>query len=491
MKNNPDTSSLTFSDFEKAIAIQYYKHAVEFQDDYEDGLDEALREGRNNVATEGAEVLIKPGVEGALVFYDLLVSGNECADADDPVFVPMGDLSDDEITSLPRKAFTDEEFKGLGSELRSKVYTNDEESSSRITRLFEELRKQWGWHQEQIRSEDNAEESLYALGNVLESMTDQELIESVTDHSLVTFFENVIERAGKLNNEQAVKIESSIATALQDVDNYMFRVDDYDESYDFGHLVHPIPAGHEFDLDYVLPAYIYEDEIKEATDRLEEYDGDTYGLLNVGTLFLMKDDAYKQISVRVDPSTAVFYKPDVDLIMTGVLNEVIDEVDDDEPFESSDIRSESDRTLYTFNDGAYILELRPEDLPNESKELGHCVGDEDHKFGIKIKLGLVKLYSLRTKGGRSKFTVEVLLKHDETPLKIIQALGKGNRWPGWDLNKIGKGKVKWMEAQKVGKLVELLGIDPEEVDHLEPAYKSMKELKGEASKLTHNPGRGP
>jgi hypothetical protein len=129
--------------------------------------------------------------------------------------------------------------------------------------------------------------------------------------------------------------------------------------------------------------------------------------------------------------------------------------------------------------------LIPEDLPKEGEELGFCLGDASHGYGNQLKSGRSTFYSLRTPGGRPKLTIEI--NSTGEPWRVTSIHGKGNRLPGWG-GQIGEGKVKWMEVQKVGKVLELLSIDPAGEGAggwLGEAHKAMGKLGITA--LTQNP----
>lgn len=86
--------------------------------------------------------------------------------------------------------------------------------------------------------------------------------------------------------------------------------------------------------------------------------------------------------------------------------------------------------VYEYPSGFYVAKLTTaKQLRDEGRKLGHCIGRE--RYIKQAKLGDREFYSLRTAGGKSKFTIEVVpkRKRDATyPVKQIK--GKNNRLPG-------------------------------------------------------------
>ena len=165
--------------------------------------------------------------------------------------------------------------------------------------------------------------------------------------------------------------------------------------------------------------------------------------------------------------------------MEGVQEELNEELPD-EPLKSDDTRSYEQRKAYTFEDGAYWVELTTEELPDEGQQLGHCIGDLEHGYPQSIAEGSHRVYSLRTPSGRSKLTIAI------GPMGHVKDMrGKGNRLAGWG-GSVGEGKVKWMEVQKVGKLLEILHATwPSDID-MQRTLEAVKEAVG-GPVFTQNP----
>ena len=106
-----------------------------------------------------------------------------------------------------------------------------------------------------------------------------------------------------------------------------------------------------------------------------------------------------------------------------------------------------------------------------------CVGRDDMGYKQAVIAGEIQILSLRTPGGRPKFTFEIDM--DGQKVKgISQIKGKANRLPGFDLGKAesrtpGHGqaasKMKIEEVKKIFEVVNAMGIQPRSVYDLGPA----------------------
>lgn len=113
--------------------------------------------------------------------------------------------------------------------------------------------------------------------------------------------------------------------------------------------------------------------------------------------------------------------------------------------------------------GLYVVQLTETGhLREESKALGHCIGNEQHGHPQKLRSGEVRVYSLRTEAGKPKFTIEVSnrgappdqgeegFRHYEAK-DIRQIKGKANRLPGFE-----RGKEAMTKGDEVRAVVEFL-----------------------------------
>ena len=160
------------------------------------------------------------------------------------------------------------------------------------------------------------------------------------------------------------------------------------------------------------------------------------------------------------------------------------EDDEDEDEESAEVQRgpDHDTVVYRYagtNDtiagasgkGLYVAELGHGDLRDESKELGHCIGNPDHGHPQLLKSGTTRVYSIRTESGRSKFSVEQFIKDGVHPQQgrvttgtITEVKGKpSNRLPGFD-----PGSTDLTKPDEVRLVVEFLvkhlGLTPSQVE---------------------------
>jgi hypothetical protein len=118
--------------------------------------------------------------------------------------------------------------------------------------------------------------------------------------------------------------------------------------------------------------------------------------------------------------------------------------------------------------GHYVVALKPSQLSAEGSALGICVGRTDMGYKRRLQNGSISLYSIRTEAGKSKFCIEVneanlagMSLTDAAP--VAQVKGKGNRIPGFTLEK-PETLSKPDEVRLVTEfLVEGLGLEPETI----------------------------
>ena len=80
--------------------------------------------------------------------------------------------------------------------------------------------------------------------------------------------------------------------------------------------------------------------------------------------------------------------------------------------------------------GMYVAKLTPKDLREESREMGHCIGNRQHGHPQLLEAGKTEVYSIRTEAGKTKFTIEKSLKGGV----VSEIKGKANRLPGYEPN---------------------------------------------------------
>ena len=85
-------------------------------------------------------------------------------------------------------------------------------------------------------------------------------------------------------------------------------------------------------------------------------------------------------------------------------------------------------------------------LKNEGNAIGNCIGSEIYYY-TRIKDGSDRAFSMRTKSGRSKFTIFVEFFNEKPHAQGIEVRGKHNRLPGllrdeYDDDEVSKFKPK-------------------------------------------------
>lgn len=140
------------------------------------------------------------------------------------------------------------------------------------------------------------------------------------------------------------------------------------------------------------------------------------------------------------------------------------------------------RVVYRWKDGFYVTTLKPEELADEGKQQGICVGNPRYGYAEAVAAGHIQILSMRTPSHKTKFTLEVVKK----PYKIDQIKGKANRLPGFDPGQQhGSSEVKVDEVEKLVQLLTFMKIDPTTVKDLQPALLRLLEGK----KPKENPRR--
>jgi hypothetical protein len=401
-------------------------------------------------------------------------------------FIPLDDLTEAQITALPREAFSQEEFDSIDGGVQEEIHTFDPKSRKRIEEMVSAVNMRLHW----IESDetDMAEED---FGDALHNTDGQKILEGVPDHDDV--IDELYQTYGGVIPKD--RIQEALLEHLTDADYYDQETEDANAS---GAYPFKINIEREFfitvdDIDGLEGAY--PDEIGAAISKLEEGEY-SYVMGEAGIdakmLIKLKGEKYGELRISLDPSYALVFTPKWEQIKTWV-DEMLSEEMPDEALPTNDKRSLSERKIYTFEDGAYWVELTTEDLPEESETLGHCVGQFEHGYPQAVQREEMKIFSLRTPGGRSKLTAAFNLDSEGDVESVDEISGKGNRRPGWAAGKTGDGKVKWMEVQKVGKLLELMGFSEDgmrDLPALRTAHDAMHALYEETGKvvpLTQNP----
>lgn len=409
---------------------------------------------------------------------------------DNTVKIPLSLLSDEQIENLPKGSFSKEEWESLTDEQREEIEQSTATEKGMVADLADILK---GMYSDMEEASERADAEDYIQAEI-NHLSDRELFDKANRlwkgdmdlMDLMSGFPGIDESDFR---EQVVEQLRETVNWEQNIEEW----EDYEE--DFG--IYPIPRV------LVIPRYFTDlaleaepHELSQAFKMAAKMYPVNEGLEDDITKgYLSKlSGARESFYDRLDPSHAVYFKPDQDRIEQEIEEPLlaIARADESQFEPEGEEESEEERTLYTFLDGAYVVRLTPEELPKMGDELGFCLGDAEHGYGQKLKKGESAFYAIKTPSGRPKIVIEIALaKINSEPFEVKQIYGKGNRIPGWDLGKIGQGKVKWMEVQKVGKVLELLGFDPtneEASEYLGSAHRAMHAMDPNMA-LTQNPKR--
>jgi hypothetical protein len=412
-------------------------------------------------------------IKKALDFFDGLAKANKADSVLDPVVVPLELLEGEEIEGVPRNLFTQEEFDSLDVYTQEGVHTNDPQSAGRIKGMTNSLVNRFDWMTEDYRMEDTSE---YFFEGIKYANKQPDFLDTVPDDD--GNIEDLINKYGPLLG--VPRVEKALLEYLEDVDYYNREYESYYYPSRSGYFQIPISRdfyiGDVLDIDDLDEAY--PDEIAAALAKAEDM---RPGIDEIGLTVeqLLDVKAGSDFQADLEPTESVSYTPKWEAIVDGIEEELIDELDD-QPIPTTDTRSYEERKIYTFNDGAYWVELTTLDLPEEGSKLGHCIGDLEHGHPQKVAAGTHRVFSLRTSSGRPKLTIEI------GPMGHVKDLrGKGNRLAGWS-GSVGEGRVKWMEVQKVGKLLEILNVPWPDTLDMRKTLEAVKEAVG-GPVFTQNP----
>lgn len=190
--------------------------------------------------------------------------------------------------------------------------------------------------------------------------------------------------------------------------------------------------------------------------------------------------------VRYSLSFSVVVEFDVDAVVDGLLQEFGDFEPEVEPEE--EIEQDAFYTLPPQMGGFVVKKLSAKELPEESKQLGICVGKPQYGYTDAVKQGKIDIWSVRTPSGRSKFTIEAAKKDGEVT-GIVQVKGKANRLPGFTPGERDPSNVKADEVKMLEKFFTDINIDPWTISDLEPGMRAVYGPKKNPPKMVPIPKR--
>jgi hypothetical protein len=427
------------------------------------------------------------------------------------VNVPLELLTESQIIALPRDSFSDKEFASLSHTLQAHIEGSEVTLKGKTDLLFQEIggdfEEMMGDQADYDASE--AEDDLYGYLNTYYTTGGQvggrdnarimEWVENLSEadsRELDNVFETWQEGAGL----EHIVILDHLGDALRNVEYWQGETVSWGGELDYneGPTIYPIRRRMKVSMRYLQDVNRIQEEEGTATinailialrERLNSEFPDDEGQFGEVTSWeylksmALSGDHYLGLESSHAAHFTVKWED-----LAEYLNDELGELAraDESQFESDgEQEPEEDRILYTFEDGFDALRMSPEDLPKAGEELGFCLGDPASGYGHALKEGRSAFYAIRTPGGRVKLVIEI--NSTGEPWRVTSIHGKGNRLPGWG-GQVNEGKVKWMEVQKVGKVLELLSIDPAgdgAGGWLGEAHKAMGKIG--ITELTQNP----
>jgi hypothetical protein len=388
-----------------------------------------------------------------------------------PMFVPLSDLTSEQIRELPRSAFSNEEWNELDEDDTEWIEESDDESQMRVDALAKPFIERYQWEIEGDRDFSDIES---VFENYLSDHADR-LWSELPDGD---YSDAVNHAATRGVSEDAV--QKIINEVLADTNNYEIKTRDSGG----GFFAYPIEG-----YVYVEP-YDFKVEFKQCTpDEVERAFKKIYRDTNDEIDLKLADLVNKKGEPKTYEHSFETGQHAVAEAKWSSINDAIiiaiDDVADDANLPGA-LPPEA-RVVYRWPDGFYVQDLLPAELPAEGKAMGMCVGRPDMGYGAAVRAGECKILSLRRPSGKPLFTIE--LDTNGPPTTIEQIKGKANRKPGFDLmrhespSELTAGSVEQQKArldelmqkfkkdevQRVLEYVVSIGIDPTSVDDLGPA----------------------
>lgn len=386
-------------------------------------------------------------------------------------YVPLSELSEDQILRLPLSAFTMEELGQLTDDQRAIIISMDRDSFHRRQALAKEVRSammyvidpMFGYSHYMEMSEDDIDDELAHFQPRWDKYEDKidALQKDYPGLSEEDFYETMVTELANINNYEWEAISYG-ADAYNECD---VKVD-----------VQPSPTidlGDKETRDDIRELTPYEIDYVFEFDLDEE--SDYFDQRRIDDLKKMIARKHFEYVLELDEAPAqICGKLRWDVLEKSFRSQIV-EISDEPPPELGE-------RVHTFADGAYVQSLTPEELPNEGKRMGMCVGKPEMGYIEALTNNDIRILSLRTEGGRPKMTISIELDNEGRMEAIEQIKGKANRLPGWNLGEEGRGKFKDDEFAKAIELVDVLGFRPAVVEDLGYGIDYVEENPGKAPK---------
>lgn len=374
-----------------------------------------------------------------------------------PVFVPLSDLTSDQIRAMKRAQFTDDEWDELDSDDREYIEENDEESQERVDDLAKPFIERWKWEKE-------PPDRRYIFERVEDSfeywLRDRAGSDSLFEESPPRV-DDALEEYARERRIDPSDVQFVLNQYLADQNNYTFSAEEPSERGDWGRVWYEEYQGYFYieksDFEDEM-AVCTPDEIERAVEKIND---ETENDLDLKVKDLERTyGVERNFDTGIEIGAWVNWDHCVDACK-GMLDEI--EGSGDLPDDADPEDVPEDRVVHRWPDGFYVQDLIPSELPAEGKAMGMCVGRPDMGYGKAVRQGEIKILSLRRPSGKPLFTFEVGLAQGTpdawVPLRarmiaeVEQIKGKANRLPGFDLGKTA-APIKRDEVARVYDFVE-------------------------------------
>lgn len=332
-----------------------------------------------------------------------------------PVVRDLEDMTGEEITSLPRSAFSDDEWDELDEDLQEAVREGDKESQARIQRMVDEFVNHHkaiiepDMHYLHERLEEDFDYYFSEAGGDFVGYINDRMRRS-SQREMETIFEKF--KADGYSEEQ---IYSAFNEAMDDRDNWDFNYDT--DEYHGGFFQASTSESFYMERNDIedLIEDMYYDEIEAA---LEEINRET-------DLSLEAKDLDRKFGIDIEDYVRYFATADPD--WDRVSEAMESSLSGEEPEGGEEAEDIEDRIIYRFKDGWYVVDLLPEELPAEGRKRGLCVGSKQYGYAEAIKEGNTKILSMRDADDRRIFTIELRTE----PYKYVRQIkADNNALPG-------------------------------------------------------------
>lgn len=381
-----------------------------------------------------------------------------------PVFVPIGDLSPEQIRALKRAQFSDEEWAELDEDDAAHILDHDDESQARVDALAQVFIDRYAWEAEgSNRDFSDYEDSIESYLRDDADHLYRRISRSVYDELRGYAFE-----LGLLEED----VDRAIGAWLADTNHLTIESSDTPGGGRGSHTLY----SEEISGNVYVEKSDWEDELAACTfDEVEravkKMDDETHGVVDLTADRLIEKTGRPHASFEWTFDTglymvATFDEGDLEEQVREALDESAGDLPDEHDLPGAPPPEE--RVVYRWPDGFYVQNLLPSELAAEGKAMGMCVGRPDMGYGRAVRAGEIMILSLRRPSGKPLFTIEAALaEKDQPPIStgpfagappitsIEQVKGKANRKPGFDLGRASEAyPIKRDEVQRIYEFIE-------------------------------------